>query len=343
MPGQRRIGRSTWVFQNDVRIIANAAVAGPMEGEGKLAGSFDLVYGDLYAGQDTWEKAERKMLEDAVETAIQKAKLTRREIDVYLAGDLLNQNISASFSAKKSQIPFLGVSGACSTSMLSLSLAAALVDGGYAGYAVAGVSSHNCTAEKQFRYPTEYGGQKPDTAQWTVSGAGVAIVGMGRQGPKICYATIGTVMDLGIKNPFDMGSAMAPAAAKTIQTHFEDTGRTPEDYDLIVTGDLASVGHPIARELLESEGYHMGEHFQDCGLMLYSAEQETFAGGSGCACSAIVTYGHLLKQMAQGRYQRILVIATGALLSTLSYQQGEAIPCIAHAVSFEMNDKEKGR
>lgn len=338
MPARNRIGQGTWAFQNEVRILASAAVAGPMEGEGKLADHYDLIYNDLYAGEDTWEKAERKMLETAVKKAIQKANLTEKEIDAYLAGDLLNQNITSSFSAKTTQIPFLGVYGACSTSMLSLSLAAALVDGGYAQYAVAGVSSHNCTAEKQYRYPTEYGGQKPDSAQWTVTGAGAAVVGMEGEGPRIRYATMGKVTDLGIKNPFDMGSAMAPAAARTIQTHFADTGRSPKDYDLIVTGDLAKVGHPIARELLMNEGYNMGEHFQDCGLMIYTSDQETFAGGSGCASSAIVTYGYLLKQLVRKNYRRILVVATGALLSPISYQQGEAIPCIAHAVSVETDE-----
>ncbi len=339
MKSKKLLGRSTWVFAEDVCVLGSAATAGPMEGKGQLKDRYDKIYPDLYIGQDTWEKAERKMLEDAVEIAIQKADLTPQQIEFYLAGDLLNQNISASFSAKTNQIPLLGVYGACSTSMLSLSLAAVLVDGGYANYAVAGVSSHNCTAEKQYRYPTEYGGQKPDTAQWTVTGAGACVLGKGGGNISVRYATIGKVTDLGIKNPFDMGSAMAPAAAKTIQTHLEDTGRTVKDYDLIITGDLASVGLPIARELLENEGYNMGQQFRDCGLMIYNSDQETFSGGSGCASSAIVTYGHLLKEMEEGHYDRILVVATGALLSPISYQQGEAIPCIAHAVSFENNQR----
>jgi stage V sporulation protein AD len=333
-----KIGQCTWKFANHVHILSSAATVGPMEGEGKLKDSYDRIYTDLYAGQDTWEKAERTMMEDAVTIAIHKAGLTEREIDVFLAGDLLNQNISSSFTAKTNQIPFMGVYGACSTSMLSLTLAAALVDAGFAKYAVAAVSSHNCTAEKQYRYPTEYGGQKPDTAQWTVTGAGACVVGSAHQGPRITHATIGSVQDMGIKDPFDMGSAMAPAAADTIQKHFQDTGRSPKDYDLIVTGDLASVGLPIARELLEKAGYVMGERFQDCGLMIYTSEQDTFAGGSGCASSAVVTYGHLLHEMCVGKYQRILVVATGALLSPISYQQGESIPCIAHAVVFE-NEK----
>lgn len=336
---QRQIGRSTWEYLQNVRLISHAAVVGPMEGKGLLGNEFDLVYDDLYMGEDTWEKAERKMIEDVVQICIEKGNLNQDEISVYLAGDLLNQNISASFSAKANQIPFLGVYGACSTSMLSLSLAAALVDSGFAEKAIAAVSSHNCTAEKQYRYPTEYGGQKPDTAQWTVTGAGAGIVGIADQpsaGPRITHTTIGKVIDMGVTNPFDMGSAMAPAAADTIKRHFEDTRRTPLDYDLIVTGDLGKVGSPIARELLSKAGYELDDRFQDCGLMIYSNEQDVFAGGSGCASSAVVTYGYLVDQMKQGKYRRILVVATGALLSPISYQQGESIPCIAHAVALEM-------
>lgn len=336
---RRQVGRSTWKYLQNVRLLSNAAVVGPMEGNGLLGEEFDLVYEDLYMGEDTWEKAERKMIEDTVQICIKKGNLNKEDIHIYLAGDLLNQNISASFSAKTHQIPFLGVYGACSTSMLSLSLATALVDSGFAKNAIAAVSSHNCTAEKQYRYPTEYGGQKPDTAQWTVTGAGAGVVGVAEQAtdcPRITYTTIGKVIDLGVKNPFDMGSAMAPAAADTIQRHFEDTRREPKDYDLIITGDLGKVGHPIARELLKKAGYELGDRFQDCGLMIYNEEQEVFAGGSGCASSAIVTYGHLINQMKQGKYQRILVVATGALLSPISYQQGESIPCVAHAVAMEM-------
>ncbi|WP_124728006.1 stage V sporulation protein AD [Staphylospora marina] len=333
----KRVGKHTWTFSESLRILSSSAVAGPMEGQGLLKDSYDKVYDDLYCGEDTWEKAERKMMEDAVNIAVRKAELTPDDIDIFLAGDLLNQNITAAFSAGTLQLPFIGVYGACSTSMLSLTLAAALVDAGYARKAVAGVSSHNCTAEKQYRYPTEYGGQKPDTAQWTVTGAGACVLGVGHEGPRIRYATVGTVTDYGVKNPFDMGSAMAPAAARTIAAHFEDTGRKPTDYDLIVTGDLASVGLPIARELLGAEGYEMGDRFNDCGLMIYTAEQDTFAGGSGCASSAIVTYGHLIRKLQTGKYRRILVVATGALLSPVSYQQGESIPCIAHAVSMEMD------
>lgn len=214
-----------------------------------------------------------------------------------IAGDLLTQIISASFTARYAQIPYLGVYGACSTSMESLALAASLVEGGYANYVVSGCSSHNATAERQYRYPTEYGGQKPPYAQWTVTGAGVAVVGKGLIGPKVRYATIGKIIDMGLKDPFDMGSAMAPAAVDTIEQHFIDTGRRPEDYDLIVTGDLAGVGYPLAKKMLLERGFDLSSVYNDCGLMIYYSDQEVFAGGSGCASSASVTYGHIMKEL----------------------------------------------
>ncbi len=336
MEGEKKLkhGRSTWEF-NKVRILSSAVAVGPKEGQGPLQEDFDIIHEDLYIGQDTWEKAERKLFEEAVDLAIQKAGLTSNQINLMIAGDLLKQIISASFTASYAQIPFLGVYGACSTSMESLSLAASLVEAGYADYVVTGCSSHNATAEKQYRYPTEYGGQKPPYAQWTVAGAGVSVVGEGLVGPKVRYATIGKVIDMGLKDPFDMGSAMAPAAVDTIAQHFKDTGRLPNDYDLIVTGDLAGVGYPIAKKLLKEQGYDMSTVYNDCGLMMYHADQKVFAGGSGCASSASVTYGHIMKQLNQKRLNKVLVVATGALLSPISYQQGETIPCIAHAVSIE--------
>jgi stage V sporulation protein AD len=332
---QKKVGKQTLRFSSDVRILSSAAVVGPKEGEGPLSHVFDKIYDDMYAGEDTWEKAERRMMEDAIEIALQKAKLTKQQIDVLIAGDLLNQNITSNFAAQSIPAMMMGMYGACSTSMLTLANAAILVDGGYASLAVAACSSHNATSERQYRYPTEYGGQKPPTAQWTVTGAGVAVVGTGGDGPRLTYATLGKVVDMGIKDPFNMGTAMAPAAVETIQAHFEDTGRKPEDYDLIVTGDLASVGYPIAKDLLKRSGYDMDRVYNDCGLMIYSPDQDVFAGGSGCASSAVVTYGYIVKQIREGHLNKVLVCATGALLSPTSYQQGEAIPCIAHAVAFE--------
>lgn len=237
----------------------------------------------------------------------------------------MNQIISSSFAARQMGVPYLGVFGACSTSMESLAVASMIVDSGGAKYVMAGTASHNCTVEKQFRYPTEYGSQKPPYAQYTITGAGCSVVSDQGDGPSITHATIGKVMDLGIKDPFNMGSAMAPAAADTITKHFKDTGRKASDYDLIVTGDLASVGLPIAKDLLKQNNVVMdGTIFDDCGLMIYDLTKQKFvnAGGSGCGCSAVVTYGHILKRMRKGELKRVLVVATGALLSPLSYQQG---------------------
>lgn len=330
-------GRRTWIFDKPPVIIGTGTVVGPDEGEGPLAADFDLVHPDMTIQQPSWEKAERLLLEQASDIALSKAAIAKDKINFYVGGDLINQIISSTFAARTLGTPYLGVFGACSTSMESLALAALLVNAGAGRYVMAGTSSHNCTAEKQFRYPTEYGSQKPPTAQYTVTGAGAAVVAAEGIGPRITSATIGRIVDMGLKDPFDMGSAMAPAAVDTIQAHLQETGREPGYYDLIATGDLASVGHPIAADLLKRHGVPIAEtQFLDCGLMIYDrAKQSVQAGGSGCACSATVAYGHLLRRMARGELNRILIVATGALLSPLSFQQGESIPCIAHAVSIE--------
>lgn len=341
LPG--RCGFSTLCFSSDVRIESCAAVASSLEATGLLAGKLDKVYDDPHAGQTSWEKAERSMLCDAVSIALRKSGRSEDTVDAYLAGDLLNQIITASLSAKQFKIPFLGMYGACSTSMLTLANAAALVDGGYARSALAATSSHRATSERQFRYPVEYGGQKPLTTQCTITGAGAAVVARGGSGVRITHATLGCVVDCGMKNPLNMGATMAPAAADTILTHFHDTGRKPEDYDLIVTGDLASVGFSLVQELLRKRGWVLGDHFMDCGLMIYPStsygKSPIFAGGSGCGCSAIVTYGHILPLLQKKQYHRVLVIATGSLLSPLSFQQGENIPGVAHAVAFAWQEE----
>ncbi|QYR20189.1 stage V sporulation protein AD [Paenibacillus sp. sptzw28] len=330
-------GKQTWWFENRPVIIGAATVVGPDEGEGPLAADFDLVHPELDMQQKSWEKAERLLLEQASDIALKHANITQQQLQFYVGGDLLNQIISNSFAARTIGAPYLGVFGACSTSMESLAVASLIVNSGSGEYVLAGTCSHNCTVEKQFRYPTEYGSQKPPTAQYTVTGAGAVVVAPQGGGPVVECATIGKIVDLGIKDPFNMGSAMAPAAVDTIKAHFSDTGREPKDYDLIVTGDLASVGHPIAKDLLIRDGVPMDQTvFNDCGLMIYDLQKQSVqAGGSGCGCSAVVTYGNILKRLERGDLNRVLVVATGALLSPLSYQQGESIPCIAHAVSIE--------
>ncbi|TLS53701.1 stage V sporulation protein AD [Paenibacillus antri] len=330
-------GKQTWRFEEPPVILSRAAVVGPVEGEGPLGADFDIVHDDLFIGEKSWEKAERKLLEEASLLAVQKAGVRIDEVDLFIGGDLLNQIVSATFASRTFGIPYLGVFGACSTSMESLALAALAVSSGNADRVLAGTSSHNCTAEKQFRYPTEYGSQKPPTAQNTVTGAGAALVGRHGEGPRITSATIGRVIDLGITDPFNMGAAMAPAAVDTITAHLNDLEVSPGHYDLIVTGDLAAVGLAMARELFKKNGVPIEETvYDDCGLLMFDRQkQQVFAGGSGCACSAAVTYGHLLKRLERGELNRILVVATGSLLSPLTVQQKESIPCIAHAVAIE--------
>jgi stage V sporulation protein AD len=330
-------GHQTWFFESKPVIISSAAVGGPFEAEGALADDFDILHEDTWLGQDSFEKAEKKLIEQACELAIDKANMKKEDVQFFLCGDLMNQIISSSFAARTLGVPYLGIFGACSSSMEGLALASLLVDSKVAQYVLTAASSHNVAAEKQFRYPTEYGAQKPPTAQWTVTGSGAGLVAQKGEGPRVTSATIGKVVDMGITDPFNMGAAMAPAAVDTIEAHFRDLGIDPTYYDVIATGDLGRVGHRIAGDLLDKHGLNIPrEIFTDCGLLIYKKEQPVIAGGSGCACSATVTYGHFLNRMKRGELKRILIVATGALLSPLSYQQKESIPCIAHAVSIEM-------
>lgn len=329
----------TWIFPNRPIIVSSASVGGPFEAKGPLAADFDILHEDMWLGQDSFEKAERKLLEQAAEKAIEKAEMKKEDIQFFLAGDLMNQIVTASFSARSLSVPYLGLFGACSTSMEGLALGALMVDAGQADIVLAGTASHNSAVERQFRYPTEYGGQKPPTAQWTVTGAGAGVVSSKGKGPRITSATIGRVMDMGIKDPFNMGAAMAPAAVDTIEAHFRDLKLEPDYYDLVITGDLARVGHRICIDLLKEHGAGIPEErMKDCGIMIYSEDQPVQAGASGAACSAAVFYGHFLKEMAKGNLQRVLMVATGALLSPITFQQNESIPCIAHAVAIERSE-----
>ncbi|UII57045.1 stage V sporulation protein AD [Cytobacillus spongiae] len=334
-------GKQSWVFHNRPAILSTGVTGGPFEANGNLADDFDILHDDLWMGEDTYEKAHRVLMEEAIQTALQKQSLQQEQVEFLIAGDLINQITPTSLAARKTQIPYFGIFGACSTSMEGLALASFFVNYGGAKHVVTGAASHNAAVEKQFRYPTEYGGQKPPTAQWTVTGAGVAVIGKntndGNQ-PVTTSATIGRVIDMGLTDPFNMGGAMAPAAADTITAHFNDLQIDPSYYDLIITGDLGRIGQETTLDLLNNNGIQIDSaKFQDCGLLIYKDTQPVQSGASGAGCSATVLYGHLLNQMKQGTFNRILVVATGALLSPLTYQQKESIPCIAHAVSIEMN------
>lgn len=330
-------GHQSWRFESRPTIRATGTVGGPFEAQGAIAEDFDMLHGDIWLGETSFEKAERKLLEQACEIVIDKAGLKKSDIEFFLCGDLMNQIISSSFAARTLGVPFLGLYGACSSAAEGLALASLLVDSGFARNALAAASSHNAACEKQYRYPTDYGSQKPPTTQWTVTGAGAALITPDGEGPRVAAATIGRIVDMGLSDPYNMGGAMAPAAVDTIEAHFRDFERDPMYYDLIATGDLGRVGHQIAVDLLDKHGLPLPtDKFTDCGLLIYKADQPVFAGGSGCGCSATVTYGHLLKRMRQGELQKILLVATGALLSPLSYQQKESIPCIAHAIAIEM-------
>lgn len=333
-------GHQSWRFDKPPVIIGTGTVIGPTESQGPIAKDFDLTHSDPLVGETSWEKAERKLLEDAADTALKKALKTKEEMSFYIGGDLMNQIVSSTFAMRKMAIPYMGIFSACATSMEGLALGALLMSTHNAKYVLVGTCSHNSSVEKQFRYPTEYGAQKPPTGQYTITGAGAAVLGPSGEGPVVTGATIGKVVDMGLKDPNNMGAAMAPAAVDTIMSHLRDFKREPGYYDLIITGDLASVGHAIAKELLKQKGVPIQQTvFQDCAMLIYDLEKqktEVQAGGSGAACSAVVTYGHLLKKMRQGELKRILVAATGSLHSPLTYQQKESIPCICHAVAIEV-------
>lgn len=336
MTAPKKVGQRTIAFTNPPVIVATTTIVGPEEGAGPLRNTFDRIINDEYYGEQTWEKAERRMLEDVMNEVLQRAGLKAADVDYMLAGDLLNQIVSANYAAKALGIPYLGLYGACSTFYESLILGAMLVDGGFAERVLIGSGSHYATAERQYRYPLEQGIQKPLTSQRTVTGAGAAIIAAGGEGPRITHATVGKAVDLGQGNPMDMGSAMAPAAADTISTHLVDTARAPSVYDVIITGDLGTYGKKLAQEILQQKGIDISGQFTDCGILIYSPDQDMHAGGSGCGCSAVVTCGYLMQELQTKRIKRLLGIGTGALLSPVVINQGETIPGIGHAVAIEI-------
>lgn len=332
----KKMGKQTVKLVNPPKIIATYSIVGPKEGEGPLGNYFDEILNDDLFGTESFEKAESEMLYTAITAAINRANLTEDDIDYLFAGDLLNQLCSSSFAARKLNIPFFGLYGACSTMSESLSVASMMLDGGFADYVVAATSSHFSSAERQFRFPLEYGAQRSPLAQWTVTGAGAMVLSKEGNFPEVTHITTGVVKDYGIKDPNNMGAAMAPAAVDTISVHFKDTGRDPSYYDAIVTGDLGKVGKEIISKLLLEYGYDIRENYFDCGDMIYDdTVQKTDSGGSGCGCSAVVSSGYFYKKMIRKEIKNMLLVSTGALMSTTSSLQGESIPGIAHAVAIE--------
>lgn len=332
--GTKKIGKQTLILANPPSFLANACVAGIKEGEGPLKDSFDFVSDDALFGAKTWEQGESMMVKKTLALALDKASCSPSEIDFIFAGDLLNQCIGSSFGIRESNIPFFGLYGACSTMAESLALAALMVDGGFADKVAALTSSHFCSAERQFRMPLEYGSQRTPTAQWTATASGAAVLSSSGNGPYITHITPGIIVDPGIKDANNMGAAMAPAAYETLKAHFDDTGRAPDYYDLVITGDLGAVGSSILRDFFQNDGITLKNH-NDCGLMIYDLKgQDVHAGGSGCGCSASVLCGYLLNGMREGKWNRILFAATGALLSPTSTMQGESIPSISCAVAI---------
>ena len=342
----KRIGAQTVVFEGRPYLIGRGNIGGKKEGEGPLGSCFDIILEDDMYGEKTWEKAECRMLQAAMERALRRAQLKQENIDIMLSGDLLNQIMTSSFAARDLHIPFLGLYGACSTMTESLVIGSMLIDGGFAQNILASASSHFCTAERQFRMPVEHGNQRPMSAQWTATAAGAAVLSEkpfgkpeGTRLIRATEATIGKVIDAGVRDANQMGAAMAPAAVDTLLNHLQDTGRNIDYYDLVATGDLGFIGKDIMTDLLIDAGLaeeKVRSCYDDCGTMLYSKDQDVHGGGSGCGCSAAVFTGSLMKKMEKGRLRRVLLMSTGALLSTISSFQGESIPGIAHAIALEV-------
>lgn len=335
METQKR-GRQSFVLDHPPIITAWASVAGKKESEGPLSHTFDIKCRDTYFGQKTWEQAEKYMQQQALKKLAAKANLSQHEFDIVFSGDLLNQCIGSSFTLRNMKIPHLGLYGACSTMSESLLMASMAVGGGFAHKAVAMTSSHFASSERQYRFPLGYGGQRTPTSQWTVTGSGAALVCPNGNGPKITACTIGTVTDLGIKDANNMGAAMAPAAYETIRAHFDDLKTGPEDFSLIVTGDLGQLGMEALLELAKRDGLSLGGKLADCGTMVFdNTTQDVHSGGSGCGCSAITLCGYLLNQLSTGKLKKILFCGTGALLSPTSTQQGLPIPGVCHGICIE--------
>ena len=331
----KKIGKQTYNIKGDVFIRDTYTIAGSKEGQGPLGDLYDLVVEDSMWGEDSWEKCEKKFQQTAVENLISKNNLNKNDIDMMIAGDLLNQIVSSSFAARGIGIPFIGIYGACSTMSLSMGLGAMLIDGGFANNVVCVTSSHFCCAERQYRLPLEMGGQRHLSAQWTVTGSGAVWLSNEGKGPKIKHVTYGKIVDLGVKDANNMGAAMAPAAYDSIKQHLIDT-QGLVDYDLITTGDLGVVGKGILNKMMSDDNMSIEKRYDDCGTIIFDIEkQDMHAGGSGCGCSALVFGSFLYRKLIKGEIKNLLFTATGALHSPTVSLQGESIPGIAHCIGIE--------
>lgn len=333
-------GKQSIEFEQPPYLLSWVSVTAEKEGEGPLGDSFDQVIDDPFFGEDTWEMAEGRFMKQAALLAIQKAGLTKKDIRYAFAGDLLEQNTATSYGLKDLELPLFGLFGACSTAGEALSLASITVAGGFAEHVLAVASSHIGSAEKQFRFPLEYGNQRPLSATWTVTGSGGFIVSKKKSPIKIRGITTGKIVDYGMKDPMNMGACMAPAAAQVIYQHFQDYSLLPKDYDAIYTGDLGQVGKDILIKLLKDNGYDISKVHGDCGLEVYHNEaQDTHSGGSGCACSAVVLAAKLVRNFINGNWKRLLFVPTGALMSKTSFNEGESVTGIAHAILLEKEEQ----
>lgn len=334
-----KIGKQTIKLENTPKLLNTSSIVGPKEMQGPLAMYFDAHTDDIFFGEKSFEKAESKLMKTCIDNLLAKVSTDYTHIDYIFAGDLLNQCISSGYCIRDLNIPFFGLYGACSTFCESLMLASLFVEAGFGTKVLAATSSHFCSAERQFRMPLEHGNQMSTTAQCTVTGSGCALVvpkDITIQSPYITYVTPGQIVDLGIKDMANMGAAMAPAAFNTIATHLSDTGRNVEYYDAIITGDLGVLGSEILRDLFKKEGYDISKVHNDCGMMIYDLDtQDVKCGGSGCGCMASVFSSYFYEMLKTKKLNRVLVVATGALMSPIACQQGETIPSIAHAVAIE--------
>nr|WP_289765743.1 stage V sporulation protein AD [uncultured Acetatifactor sp.] len=338
----QKLGRASIRLERPVYILNSASIVGTKEGQGPLGLLFDKVGRDDMFGCKTWEEAESALQKEAVGLALEKAGLRPEDISYIFAGDLLGQSMATSFGISSYQIPLLGVYGACSTCGESLALGAMSIAGGFADKVACVTSSHFASAEKEFRFPLDYGSQRPLSATWTVTGSGAFVLtdepeGGGRKArARISAMTVGKVVDYGLKDSMNMGACMAPAAASTLEQHFTDFAGQPEEYDKIITGDLGKVGQRVLIDLLRKQGYDISEQHMDCGLEIYdAASQDTHAGGSGCGCSAVTLSAYILKQLEEGNWKKVLFMPTGALLSKTSFNEGMSVPGIAHALVIE--------